>query len=382
VDLDALAHNLRLLKERARGAALLAVVKANGYGHGAVAVSRALLAAGADGLAVISLEEGEQLRRAGIQAPILVMGYTAPPQAPRIVELSLTPTLPSYQMALALSRWAGERGVVLPVHIKVDTGLNRFGLAPREAIALARALPQLRGLRLEGVYTHFAAAEEGANGLTQAQLREFLAVAQQLPAGLLKHVANTAALLTMPDTALDMVRPGLGLYGCFPAAGLSGSLPLRPALSLKSRVVRLLPLAPGQGVSYGHTWVAQRPSLLALISCGYADGLPRQLSNRGHVLIRGRRAPIVGRVCMDMALADVTDIPQVALGDEVVIIGRQGEEAIPVEEVAGLCDTISYEIFCHIGARVPRLYLREGRVVALESCWEGVQEVAAPSPSS
>lgn len=371
VDLEALAHNVRYLKARGGRAQLLAVVKANGYGHGAVGVSRALLAAGADRLGVIGVEEGEQLRRAGITAPVLVMGYTPLSQAEKVVELSLTPTVSSYQLGLALARAAARRGRTLPVHVKVDTGLNRFGLPPREAIALARALATLPGLRMEGLFSHFACADEEDQGYTQQQYRDFLAVAQQLPGVPIRHVANTAALLRLPETALDMVRPGIGLYGCYPAPQMAGCLPLRPALSLKSRVARLTALAPGQGVSYGLTWRASRPSLIALVMCGYGDGLPRALSNRGFVLIRGRRAPIVGRVCMDMCMVDVTDITDVAVGDEVVLIGRQGDEVISAEEVAALCGTISYEIFCGITARVPRLYLRGGYVVAQESLTEG-----------
>lgn len=381
VDLDALAHNAGALRERAGKASLMAVVKANGYGHGAVGVSRALLAAGADRLAVICVDEGEQLRRAGITAPVLVMGYVPLDQVDRVVELSLTPAISSYQFALALAKAAARRSARVPVHIKVDTGLNRYGLPPREAVALGRALATMPGLMLEGLFTHFACADEVDQTYTQQQFRDFLAVAQQLPDVPIRHVANTAALLSLPETALDMVRPGLGLYGCYPSPHLADGLALRPVLSFKSLIVRLTPVAQGQGVSYGLTWRAKRPSLIALVMCGYGDGLPRALSNRGSVLIRSRRAPIVGRVCMDMCMADVTDIPNVAVGDEVVFIGRQGDEVIAAEEVAAVCNTISYEIFCGITARVPRLYLRDGQVVSKETLVEGPpREASMHSP--
>jgi len=367
IDLDALADNVRLLKSQANGAALLAVVKANAYGHGAVAVARAALAAGADRLGVICVDEGEQLRRAGITAPILVMGHTPAAEARRLVDLSLTPSVVSRETALALARLASERGIEVAVHLKVDTGLNRYGLPPSEAVDLGRWLRDLAGVQVEGLFTHFASADERDKSYALEQHRLFLSVAEQLDWVPIRHVSNTATLLDMPDMSLEMVRPGLGIYGCYPSSQVNRSLPLRPALSLKSRVARLTSLAPGESVSYGRTWMAPRPSLIGLVLCGYADGLPRALSNRGSVLVRGQRAPIVGRVCMDMCMVDLSDIPDVAVDDEVVMIGRQGEEEISADEVAELCGTISYEILCGISARVSRLYLRQGRIVSRQT---------------
>jgi alanine racemase len=377
IDLDALADNVRLLKSQANGAALLAVVKANAYGHGAVAVARAALAAGADRLGVICLDEGEQLRRAGITEPILVMGHTSAREAQRLVDLSLTPSVVSSEVALALARVASERRIEMPVHLKVDTGLNRYGLPASKAADLGRWLRDLAGIQTEGLFTHFASADEGDKSYTVEQHKLFLAVAEQLDWVPIRHVSNTATLLDMPDMSLDMVRPGLGIYGCYPSSQVKRSLPLRPVLSLRGRIARLTSLAPGESVSYGRTWRAPRPSLIGLLMCGYADGLPRALSNRGSVLVRGRRAPIVGRVCMDMCMVDVSDIPDVALDDEVVIIGRQGEEEISADEVAELCGTISYEILCGISARVPRLYLRQGRIVSRQTLVLGLQDEAA-----
>jgi alanine racemase len=381
IDLDALADNVRLLKSQANGAALLAVVKANAYGHGAVAVARAALAAGADRLGVICVDEGEQLRRAGITAPILLMGYTPAAEAQRLADLSLTPSVVSHEMALALARVASERGIEIPVHLKVDTGLNRYGLSPSEAVELGRWLRDLAGIRAEGLFTHFASADDGDRSYTVEQHRLLLSVAEQLDWVPIRHVSNTAALLGMPDMSLEMVRPGLGIYGCYPSSQVKRSLPLRPVLSLKSRVARLTSLAAGESVSYGRTWRASRPSLIGLVMCGYGDGLPRVLSNRGSVLVRGRRAPIVGRVCMDMCMVDLSDIPDVAVDDEVVIIGRQGEEEISADELAELCGTNNYEILCGISARVPRLYLRQGRIVSKQTLVLELQdEVAADVP--
>ncbi len=365
IDLDALEHNVRVLKARAQGAQLWAVVKANAYGHGALAVSRAALEAGADGLCVVCLEEAEELRAGGIQAPILVMGPSEPSQARRLVELGVIPTVASRELALALADAAAAMGVVQPVHLKVDTGLHRFGLPPREAIALAHYLRQVPTLRLEGLFTHFASAEDGDKTYTLEQYRLFLSVAAELDWVPVRHVSNTATILDTPEMSLEMVRPGVGIYGCYPA-GPRSDVELRPVLSLKSRIVRLTWLEPGESVSYGRTWRARRRSLVGLVTCGYADGLPRVLSNRGWMLVRGRRVPVIGRVCMDMCMVDVTEVPDVAVGDEVVIIGRQGEEELRAEEMAALCDTISYEILCGIGPRVPRLFVRGGRVVGRE----------------
>jgi alanine racemase len=378
IDLDALADNVRLLKTHANGAALLAVVKANAYGHGAVGVARAALAAGADRLGVICVDEGEQLRRAGITAPILVMGHTSAGEAERLADLSLTPSVASYEIALALARVASERGIEMPVHLKVDTGLNRYGLPPSEAADLGRWLRDLAGIRTEGLFTQFASPDEADKSYTVEQHRLFLSVAEQLDWVPIRHVSNTATLLDMPDVSLEMVRPGLGIYGCYPSSHVKRSLSLRPVLSLKSRVARLTSLAPGEPVGYGRAWRAARPSLIGLVMCGYADGLPHVLSNRGSVLVRGWRAPIAGQMCMDTCMVDVTDIPDVALDDEVVIIGRQGEEEISANEVAELCGTISYEILCGISVRVPRLYLRQGRIVSKQTLVLELQdEVAA-----
>jgi alanine racemase len=374
IDLDALTHNVKELKQRAGEALFMAVVKANAYGHGAIAMARAALAAGADRLGVICVDEGEELRRAGITAPILIMGYTPVSQAERVVELSLTPTVSSQQLALALARFAVSRDATLTVHLKVETGLNRYGLPPEQLLPLAESLRQLPGLDVEGLFTHFATAEEGDKTYVHRQYELFTSMADKLPWIRLRHVANTATVLDMPELALNMVRVGIGIYGYYPSAQVDRGLTLRPVLSLKSRVVRLRRLKPGESVSYGCTWTADRPSVVALVMCGYGDGLRRELSNRGSVLIRGHRAPIVGRVAMDMCVIDVTDIPYAALDDEVVIIGRQREEEIPVEEIASLCDTINYEILCGISARVPRVYRRGGRTVAVQTLLDKAAE--------
>jgi alanine racemase len=367
IDLDALEHNVRALKRQARGALLLAAVKANAYGHGATAIARAVLGAGADRLGVVCVDEGEELRRAGITAPILVMGHTPVSQAGRAVDLDLTTTAGSLEFAEAVSKRAVERGVTIPIHLKVETGLNRYGLPPEQVLPLAEAIRRLPGVDVEGLWTHFATGDEKDKSYVHRQFRAFCGVAEELPWVRLRHVANTATVLDMPELSLDMVRVGIGLYGCYPSDEVDRGTPLRPVLSLKSRVARLRRLEAGESVSYGCTWTARRPSVVALVMCGYGDGLRRTLSNRGSLLIHGRRAPIVGRIAMDMCVADVTHIPNVALDDEVVIIGRQGDDEIPAEEVARLTETINYETLTGITARVPRLYRRGGRITTVQT---------------
>ncbi len=321
----------------------MAVVKANAYGHGAVPVARAVLAAGADRLGVVCVDEGEELRRAGIDAPILVMGYTPTGQAGRIVGLSLTPTVSDRRFAEVLSEAAASAGVTVPVHLKLETGLNRYGLPLEQLLPLAESMRRLAGLNVEGLWTHFATGDEADKSYVKRQFNAFEEVAERLPWIRLLHVANTATVLDMPELSLGMVRVGIGVYGCYPSSEVDHAVGLRPVLSLKSRVARLRRLEVNDAVGYGCTWRAERPSVVALVMAGYGDGLRRGLSNKGAILVRGRRAPIVGRVAMDMCVVDVTDIPYVEIDDEVVLIGRQRGAEISADEVARLCDTISYE---------------------------------------
>jgi alanine racemase len=367
IDLDALDNNVRALKRQARGALFMAVVKANAYGHGAVGVAKAALDAGADRLGVVCVDEGEELREAGIKAPILVMGHTPVSLAERAVALHLTTTVGSHHYAQAVSDEAARHRVTVPVHLKVETGMNRYGLPPEELLPLAESVRQMPGLDIEGLWTHFATGDEADKSFVDRQYCAFRQVAEKLPWIRLRHVANTATVLDMPQLSLDMVRVGIGLYGCYPSLEVDREVPLRPVLSLKSRVARLHRIEAGESVSYGCTWTATKPSLIALIMCGYGDGLRRTLSNKGSVLICGQRAPIVGRIAMDMCVADVSHIEHVAVDDEVVLIGRQGNDEISAEEVARLTDTISYETLTGITARVPRVYRRDGRIAGSQT---------------
>ncbi len=367
IDLGALKENVRGLKNHiGEKTELLAVVKANAYGHGAPAVARAALEAGAGRLGVACPDEGVELRSAGIQAPVLVLGYTSPAEAPKAVLHGLTPTVNSLEHAKAVACASQEFGRVTPVHLKVETGMNRFGLDRAGVLALARAIEKMPSLRLEGAYTHFASADEADKSFTWRQFEEFMAVAGDLDISM-RHVANSAAILDLPETHLDLVRAGIALYGLYPSAAVSRSVHLRPVLSLKSQVARVKELSECETVSYGRTWSAPCPCRIALVPCGYADGLPRLLSNRGSVVVHGHRVPIVGRICMDLSMTDVTGIEGVQEGDEVVVLGVQGQEAITAEELACHAGTISYEILCGVSRRVPRVYSEGGQVLSVET---------------
>ncbi|HIC93204.1 MAG TPA: alanine racemase, partial [Anaerolineae bacterium] len=292
IDLDAIAHNVRQLKrhigERVK---LMAVVKANAYGHGAVPVARTALESGAERLAVNRVVEGIELRRAGIAAPILVLGYFPPWEAEAVVRHGLIPTVTEREVASALAEAAGRLGKAVPIHIKVDTGMGRFGLLPEEVVDFVQGLADFPNLHLEGLYTHFAAADEADKSYTRRQFGIFLDVLKRLEeAGVevpIRHAANSAATLDLPETHLDMVRCGIAIYGLYPSAEVSRSVPLRPAMSLKSRVARLRTLPAGSCISYGCTYITSSPTRVALVPVGYGDGYHRLLSNRGQVLIRG-----------------------------------------------------------------------------------------------
>ncbi|MFQ3663632.1 MAG: alanine racemase [Chloroflexaceae bacterium] len=356
IDLDAIAGNVRRLCALA-GVPLMAVLKGDGYGHGAVRAARAALGAGAAALAVATLGEGRALRQAGIGAPILVLGYLPPWQAEEAVALGLECALFDADAAEALHAAALARGRPARVHVKVDTGMARLGLPPAETGPFLARLRELAGLEVTGIYTHFAGAEAPDLQRTEAQLAAFTALLRELTAAGLRpptaHAANSAALLRLPAARLDMVRPGIACYGLAP--GPAAPLPegFCPALSFHSEVAQVRDHPPGTPISYGGAFVTDRPCRIATIPAGYADGLRRAPPWR-EVLIRGRRAPIVGRICMDYAMVDVTDIPGVRRGDAVVLIGAQGPETISAEEVAAWLGTINYEVVTGILPRVPR----------------------------
>jgi alanine racemase len=358
IDLNALAHNSREVIRRAGERKVLAVVKAQAYGHGAIPVSRRLVELGCHMLGVALVEEGQDLRDAGITAPILVMAPVFPEQSGVIVTAKLTPVVYTLAMTRALSDVAAGTGRTLGVHVKIDTGMGRIGLSPEEAVDFITAVGKLPGLAVEGLMTHFADADLRDKAFALAQMDRFESLIRSLEAkGItipLRHAANSAAVLEYDRALLTMVRPGLMLYGYDPLESRAGA-DLRPVLSLVTRIAFVKRVPRGVPISYGRTFVTKRESLIATIPLGYADGYSRGLSNKGEAIVRGARVPVAGRVCMDMTMLDVTDVPGVAEGDEVVLIGAQGNERITADDIAAKTGTIAYEVLCGISCRVPRV---------------------------
>ena len=368
INLSHLIHNLKQVRSLIPpDCKILAVVKANAYGHGMIRVSKELENTGVDMLGVAHVEEGICLRESGIHTDILIMGGIDGAYASDImsgiIQQRLTPVLYTPSFAEALSKAAIGKGATVPVHIKVDTGMRRIGVTPEMAPEFAQYVAQLQGVRLEGIMTHFAEADLQNREFVREQLESFNSACRVIEGmGIplpLKHAANSAAVMDMRDSHLDMVRPGIMLYGYVPAPFLSSKADLRPVMTLKSRILYLKKVPPKTGISYARTFITNRETIVATIPIGYADGYSRALSNVGEVIVRGRRAPVIGRVCMDMTMIDVTDVPGMQAGDEVLIIGGEGSRRITADDIAGWTGTISYEVLCSIGERVDRVYVRQ-----------------------
>jgi alanine racemase len=361
VDLDAIRHNIRLVRERVAPAEVIAVVKADAYGHGVVPVARTALEAGAEWLAVALVEEGEELRQAGITTPVLLLSEPPARAADRVVAADLTPTVYTLPFSEALRRAAGKRGRGLRVHLKADTGMSRVGVPRHEWERALRNMRAFTELEVRAFWTHLACADEPGHPSIKRQLDafdEFLQLARTYGFDPLRtHAANSAAALTLDESHHDAVRLGIAMYGCAPSPALEGAADLRPAMSFVTEVVYAKEVEEGTAVSYGHTWTAPADGWLATLPVGYADGVPRLLSNRAEVLVGGKRRPLAGNVCMDQILVWCGD-DRVSVGDEAVLIGRQGSEVVTAEEWAGIVGTIPYEIVTGISARVPRLHVR------------------------
>lgn len=371
VELDAIEENVYRMKNGiAPGTRLIAVIKADGYGHGAVPVAHLLEPlAFVSGFAVATAQEAHILRMAGIKKPILILGYTFPCDYELLIREELTATVFREDTIAALSAAACRAGKRVRVHVKVDTGMNRIGIAPdEEGLAFVRRLSKAPGIEIEGVFTHFARADETDKTSAMAQFTLFQTFVDRIEREIqitipVKHCANSAGILELPQTGMDMVRAGIAMYGLSPSEEVDGErAQLIPALSLHSRVIYVKPLRAGQSVSYGGVFTAQKDMKIATIPVGYGDGYPRSLSGKGYVLIRGKRAYILGRVCMDQFMVDVTDIEGACEGDPVTLIGADGEESISAEELGELSCRFNYELVCNLGKRIPRVYVRGGLV--------------------
>ena len=375
VDLAALSHNYHCIRRfLSPGCRYLAIVKADGYGHGAATVAGQLQKDGADWFGVATMEEALDLRRQGIYRPILVLGYTDPAAAPILASNTITQTLFSEEYALQLAAEAAKAGCVVDRHVKIDTGMSRLGFdAENEnTVLMVEKLAQSGSLHITGIFTHFAVADEDtpvSRDFTRLQFERFMRVCNRLQAdGVnvgLRHCCNSAGTLLHPAYHLDMCRLGLSQYGLDPDPCMKALLDVRPAMSLYTVVSMVKEIPAGATVSYGRQYTAPTPRRIATVAIGYADGYPRSLSNRAEMLLHGKRAPVIGRVCMDQLMLDVTHIPDVEEGDVVTVFGRDGGAFLPVEEVSSLDQTINYETVCQITKRVPRIY-RGGKLGGIE----------------
>lgn len=376
IDLDAIAHNVRAIKTFVGpNTEIIASVKANAYGHGLLPIARTALEAGVSRLAAHRIQVAVTLRQDGITAPILLMGHTPPSGVDLVLRHRITPTLVDWDTARLIS--AHAEGPT-PVHVKIDTGMSRYGLEPEKVVDFVRYIAALPNLQIEGLFSHFATAdmEDLTHARRQLELfREVLSELERLGYPIpVPHICNSAGLVRFPEAHMAAVRPGLLIYGMAPSPASTPPFPLQRALSLKTTVIHVRGLKPGASISYGRTFIAQKPMRVALISLGYGDGYARLASNRGAMLIHGQRAPICGRICMDQMIVDVTHISDVRVGDEVVAIGRQGDDEITAEEVAGWAETINYEIVTHLLPQVVRVYKLNGYYPAPH---EGLEQWAA-----
>ena len=363
IDLGALAHNLHALRSLLKpDVEVIGVVKADAYGHGAVEVSRTLAAEGVKRFAVAILDEAIQLHDAKVPARIILLGALFPDEANEVVAHGLEPVVTDFAFAEALSREAIRQDRPVDIHVKFDTGMGRMGFHPENAMETIERIASLPGLRITGGMSHFAAAEDASEAaFTQAQIQSLCEIRKRVEQTALNiplwHIANSAGILWFPEAHMNTVRPGVALYGALPDCHMPCPVSLRQVMSLKTHIGQIRDMADSTTVGYSRSFRVERASRIAVLSLGYADGFDRRQSNRGEVLIRGKRAPIVGRVCMDLTMADVTDIPEASPGDEVVVYGTQGPETISINQIAETLQTVPHAVMAEVGARVPRVYV-------------------------
>ena len=377
IDLTAIAHNIDALKRATHPEArLMAVVKANAYGHGYREVAEKALECGVDILGVARVDEAVKLRESGFDVPVLIFGITPPCHAETLLQYDLTQTVSSLKSARVLSDIAAQSGKKIRTHLKVDTGMGRLGIQAdcrrydangfkidESAVKEVESIVRLPGLEPEGIYTHFATADSSDKSYADRQFEIFIAFLDALNrSGIrfsVRHAANSAGIIDMPDTHLDLVRAGISLYGLYPSGEVDKNrVALKPVMALKTRIAHLKKVPAGFKISYGITYETKKPTTIATVPIGYADGYSRLLSSRGNMLVCGRKAPVVGRVCMDQTMLDVSHIPEADLDDEVVVFGTQGDQTITADEVAEAAGTINYEVVSSIMARVPRVYIK------------------------
>jgi alanine racemase len=373
VNLDAIAHNVRIIKQVVgKNTQIIAVVKANAYGHGAIEVSETLLENGVTMLGVGVIEEGIVLREAGIKAPILICGLTMNDQIEPLVMYNLTATVCKLKTIQTLSRIASKNKKRARVHIKIDTGMGRLGISSTDTLNFVKKISQMKNIEIEGIFTHFAASNEEDRNYTKKQFEKYKKALLELERERinipLKHVANSAAILNSSSFHLNAVRPGIIIYGLFPWPETKRTVQLRPAAEFKTKIVFLKEVPAGKSIGYGRTYTTTKPTRIATLPVGYADGYSWLLSNNGEVLVRGERAPIIGKICMDLCMIDVTHIGGVQIGDEVVLWGKQGSGMVSVQEIAQKTGNVVYEVICRVDKeRVPKVFVKNGKSFKVKS---------------
>ena len=370
IDLDAIAYNMEQMKQNIRPETkVMAVIKADGYGHGAVQIAEMMERWNYIwGFAVATLDEAVVLRTEGIQKPILVLGCVFPDQYMEMLKHEIRMNIYTEEMAESISRMAAREGKTAYMHIKLDTGMSRLGFGINEQSAeTIKRISKMPNVNMEGIFTHFTKADEKDKSFTKKQIQEFVWMTERLKEKNVRftyeHCSNSAGIIDVPEANFDIVRAGVSTYGLYPSEEVDKTnVKLKPALALKSHVAFVKEIESGTPVSYGGTFVAKEKMKIATIPVGYADGYPRSLSNKGYVLIRGKKAPILGRVCMDQFMVDVTQIEGVSFGDKVTMIGKDGNEILPVEVLSELSGRFNYEFVCDLGKRIPRVYVRDGKI--------------------
>ena len=364
INLDAIRHNIQEIKNKINiNNKLMVIIKADGYGHGAVPIARALEQIGIDAYGVAIIEEAIELREAGMKKPILILGYTPKEQYRLVLDNDVMQTIFQYEMAYALDQEAGKLGKIAKIHIKIDTGMSRIGFSDtKESLEEIIKISKLKNIKIEGLFSHFSCADEVDKTSANNQFKRFQDIVQELENNNIiiptKHMSNSAGIIDLPHANVDMVRCGIATYGIYPSEWVNkDNIKLIPAMELKTHVIYVKEVDAGVGVSYGSTYITKRRTKIATIPVGYADGYSRILSNRGRVIIHGTFAPIIGRICMDQFMVDVTEIEGVKQGDTVTLLGMDGDNNISVEELSELSNSFPYEFVCNVGKRIPRVYL-------------------------
>lgn len=373
IDLDNLAHNMREIRRVSKSEDIIAVIKADGYGHGALDIAPVLLSNGATKIAVAVLSEAVELRKGGITCPIMILGYTPSTFAEDLLTYDIEQTVYSYELAEELSRIAEKKNKNVKIHLAVDTGMGRIGFLPNEeSVEEVYRISNLPNVSIEGIFTHFSTADEKDKTYSYSQITKFNWFYEKLKEKniniKMRHIANSAAIMELPETHFEAVRPGIILYGYYPSKEVSKEvIKLKPVMSLKTNIVHIKTLPPGEYISYGRRYVTTKESIIATLPVGYADGYTRLLFNKGKVIIKDSFAPIIGSICMDQCMVDITNIKDVNIGDEAILMGESENLRFTADDIAELLGTINYEVVCMINKRVPRVYMKNGKVIKIRN---------------